>query len=105
MRMFNFISMIKNENKKQRLNMIKKLPFGMKHSSCNQIFSFISFFNLLFFSDHVKGQDILHVGVYDKDLIFDDKIGSIKIDLQELYRKGFVYFHLIYLEFVLFRTY
>jgi Ca2+-dependent lipid-binding protein len=41
------------------------------------------------FSTHFPGQDILHVRVYDKDLIFDDKIGSTKINLQDLYKKGF----------------
>jgi Ca2+-dependent lipid-binding protein len=35
----------------------------------------------------LKGQDILHIDVYDEDLIFDDKIGSVKINLQELYSK------------------
>ncbi len=44
---------------------------------------------MFLFSNHLKGQDTLHVGVYDKDLIFDDKIGSVKINLQELYLKGF----------------
>ena len=35
MLMFKFISMIKNANKKQLSNMIKKLPFGTKHFFCN----------------------------------------------------------------------
>jgi len=46
----------------------------------------INYFHL--FSNHLKGQDILHIDVYDKDLIFDDKIGSVQINLQELYDKG-----------------
>jgi len=42
-----------------------------------------------FFGNHLKGQDILHVDVYDKDLIFDDKIGSVQINLQDLFEHGF----------------
>jgi len=44
------------------------------------------------FSNHTRGQDILHIGVYDKDLIFDDKIGSTEIDLHELYDKSSSFF-------------
>jgi Ca2+-dependent lipid-binding protein len=44
-------------------------------------------FNIIISSNHLKGQDILHVDVYDKDLIFDDKIGSVQIHLQDLYQK------------------
>jgi Ca2+-dependent lipid-binding protein len=45
----------------------------------------------LFFlnSNHLHGQDILHIDIYDEDFIFDDKIGSVEINLQELYLKGF----------------
>ena len=46
-------------------------------------------FSFLYFSNHLHGQDFLHIDVYDKDLIFDDKIGSVKIDLTNLYKKGF----------------
>jgi Ca2+-dependent lipid-binding protein len=37
----------------------------------------------------LKGQDILHVDVYDADFILDDRIGSVQINLQDLYEKGF----------------
>jgi len=50
------------------------------------IFIYIYIFYLLF-RNHLHGQDILHVEVYDEDFIFDDKIGSVKINLQELYEK------------------
>jgi Ca2+-dependent lipid-binding protein len=40
------------------------------------------------FSNHLKGQDTLHIDVYDKDTFVNDKIGSLQIDLQDLYVKG-----------------
>lgn len=40
----------------------------------------------------MRGQDILHIDIYDKDLIFDDKIGSTEIDLHELYDKSSSFF-------------
>lgn len=43
------------------------------------------FFN---FSNHLKGQDILHVDVYDEDTIKNDKIGSIQINLKHVYDQG-----------------
>ncbi len=36
----------------------------------------------------MKGQDTLHIDVYDKDTFVNDKIGSLQIDLQDLYVKG-----------------
>ncbi len=36
--------------------------------------------------------------MYDKDLIFDDKIGSVKIYLQDLYQKGFQINDLFFFE-------
>jgi Ca2+-dependent lipid-binding protein len=41
------------------------------------------------FSNHFKGQDTLHIDVYDEDTITDEKIGSVQIDLKDLYQKGF----------------
>ena len=41
-----------------------------------------------FFSNHLTGQDQLHVDVYDQDSIKDDLIGSVTIDLRDLYSKG-----------------
>lgn len=52
----------------------------------------------------MHGQDILHVDVYDEDYIFDDKIGSAKVNLHELYEigknEGFAFF--LNSEFVFF---
>jgi hypothetical protein len=36
----------------------------------------------------LRGQDTLHIDVYDKDTFINDKIGSLEIDLQDLYAKG-----------------
>jgi Ca2+-dependent lipid-binding protein len=52
-----------------------------------EFWSFYIYFFYLLFRNHLRGQDILHVEVYDEDFIFDDKIGSVKINLQELYEK------------------
>ena len=46
----------------------------------------------MFFRNHLTGQDLLHVDVYDEDSIIDEKIGSIQIDLHQLYQKGFFLF-------------
>ena len=40
------------------------------------------------FSNHLYGQDILHVDVYDEDSMKDEKIGSVQINLQQLYQIG-----------------
>ncbi|CAF1263796.1 unnamed protein product [Rotaria sordida] len=45
------------------------------------------YWNEIFVFNHLKGQDILHIDVYDKDLIINDKIGSLKINLEDLYHK------------------
>jgi len=37
----------------------------------------------------LRGQDTLHIDVYDEDSLKDEKIGSLKIDLRDLYDKGF----------------
>jgi Ca2+-dependent lipid-binding protein len=63
------------------------------------IFCFVRFFLLfskeinisVYFSNHFQGQDILHVDVYDDDIIKNDIIGSLKIDLQDLYQKRIYY--------------
>ena len=36
----------------------------------------------------MSGQDILHVDVYDEDSVINEKLGSLQIDLHELYAKG-----------------
>ena len=79
--------MIKNKNKKQLSKIIVKIPNGMKHLFCKIHFHIFKP-NLKYFSNHLHGQDTLHIDIYDKDLIFDDKIGSVKINLQDLYKKG-----------------
>ncbi len=48
------------------------------------------FYFLVNFSNHLSGQDILHVDVYDEDSVKNEKIGSVKIDLHQLYEKGFM---------------
>jgi hypothetical protein len=44
----------------------------------------------ILFSNHLYGQDILHVDVYDEDSVKDEKIGSVLIDLHQLYQSGLV---------------
>ncbi|CAF4220046.1 unnamed protein product [Rotaria sp. Silwood2] len=44
--------------------------------------------NQSFVFNHLYGQDILHVDVYDEDSVKNDKIGSVEIDLRPLYEKG-----------------
>ncbi|CAF3810728.1 unnamed protein product [Rotaria magnacalcarata] len=46
--------------------------------------------NQSFVFNHLYGQDILHVEVYDEDSVKNDKIGSVQIDLHELYQKGHI---------------
>ncbi|CAF1521156.1 unnamed protein product [Adineta steineri] len=46
--------------------------------------------NQTFVFNHLTGQDILNVDVYDEDSVKDEKIGSIQINLHDLYKKGFV---------------
>jgi Ca2+-dependent lipid-binding protein len=45
----------------------------------------------MYFSNHFQGQDILHVDVYDEDILKNDNIGSLKIDLQDLYKNRIYY--------------
>lgn len=53
-------------------------------------FSLIFYSKIFSFSNHLHGQDILHVDVYDEDSVKDEKIGSVQIDLHDLYDKGFI---------------
>ncbi|CAF3813680.1 unnamed protein product, partial [Adineta steineri] len=46
--------------------------------------------NQTFVFNHLTGQDILNVDIYDEDSVKDEKIGSIQINLHDLYKKGFV---------------
>ncbi len=39
------------------------------------------------FSNHLTGQDTLHVDVCDKDPLKEDYIASLQIDLRDLYEK------------------
>jgi hypothetical protein len=39
------------------------------------------------FSNHLTGQDTLHVDVCDKDPLKEDNIASLQIDLRDLYEK------------------
>ena len=55
------------------------------------VFFLIFFFSRCFsrrFSNHLHGQDTLHVEVYDEDSVRNEKIGSIGINLNDLYEKG-----------------
>jgi Ca2+-dependent lipid-binding protein len=67
----------------------------LQNTSLESNFYFVRSFylelNFIFylFSNHCHGQDILHLDVYDKDLIRNDQIGSVQIDLHDLYEKGF----------------
>lgn len=49
-----------------------------------------SFHSFSFLSNHLTGQDNLHIDVYDQDSLKDDKIGSANIDLNDLYRQGHI---------------
>lgn len=49
------------------------------------------YFIFICFSNHLYGQDTLHVDVYDKDLIKNDKIGSLVINLKDLYEQSMCY--------------
>jgi hypothetical protein len=40
------------------------------------------------FSNHLPGQDILHIDANHEDTIIDNKIGSSQIDLRDLYHNG-----------------
>ncbi|CAF1057706.1 unnamed protein product [Rotaria sordida] len=40
--------------------------------------------------NHLYGQDTLHVDVYDEDSVKHDKIGSVEIDLHQLYEKDHI---------------
>ncbi len=53
-------------------------------------FSFFLKFNIIISSNHLKGQDILHVDVYDEDSVKNEKIGSVQIDLHPLYDTGWI---------------
>ncbi|CAF1189291.1 unnamed protein product [Rotaria sp. Silwood1] len=46
--------------------------------------------NEIFFFNHLRGQNILHIDVYDKDFFSNDKIGSVEINLENLYEKGHI---------------
>ncbi len=68
---------------------------------------FVSFFRnfhwfYVLFSNHLYGQNILHVDVYDEDSVKNEKIGSIQIDLHELYEKSLFQRKIIYsIDFIL----
>jgi Ca2+-dependent lipid-binding protein len=51
--------------------------------------SFFFYFRKLF-SNHLSGQDTLHVDVYDEDSVKNEKIGSVQIDLHPLYDTGWI---------------
>ena len=81
--------MKKNTNKNPKSNKIPIIPFGTNHLFCKTPGGFrILKVHLRYFSNHLQGQDILHIDVYDEDSIKDEKIGSVKIDLKDLYQKG-----------------
>ncbi|CAF1216345.1 unnamed protein product [Adineta steineri] len=52
--------------------------------------------NQSFVFNHLTGQDTLYIDIYDKDSVKDEKIGSIHIDLHDLYNKGRIdnWFHI-----------
>ncbi len=53
------------------------------------LFFLVRILYIYLFSNHLSGQDTLHIDVYDEDSLKDEKIGSFKIDLRDLYDKGF----------------
>ncbi|CAF3763944.1 unnamed protein product [Rotaria sp. Silwood1] len=42
------------------------------------------------FSNHLTGQNILYIDVYDEGIVKNHKIGSVEIDLNDLYRQGHI---------------
>lgn len=74
-------------NKKLKRNKIVKIHDGMKFLFC-RILDFDLKHTESSFRNHLYGQDILHVDVYDEDSVKDEKIGSVRIDLRDLYEKG-----------------
>ena len=88
--LLNCFLMIKIKNKKQEFYTIQKLHNGNNLLFCKIFFVF--FFGFLFeffFRNHLQGQDTLHIDVFDEDKLKDDRIGSAKIDLKNLYEKSF----------------
>ncbi|CAF2551416.1 unnamed protein product [Rotaria sp. Silwood2] len=43
-----------------------------------------------FVFNHLQGQNILHIDVYDEDTIKNERIGSLQIDLHRLYDKNYI---------------
>jgi len=57
---------------------------------------------MFYVSNHLNGQNILHVDVYDEDSVKNEIIGSIQIDLHELYEKSLFERKIIYsIHFIL----
>jgi len=90
-----FVQIYLDENQKQKT----KVKHNSKNPTWNQIFVLyicLLFFSIelnlsIYFSNHFQGQDILHIDVYDEDTIKNDIIGSLTIDLQDLYEKRIYY--------------
>ncbi len=86
--LWKFILMINISNKKLKQNKIAKIHNGIKHLFCKFVCLLLFCLIIVYFSNHLSGQDILHVIVYDEDSVVNEKIGSIQIDLNDLYEKG-----------------
>ncbi|CAF0821088.1 unnamed protein product [Rotaria sordida] len=65
-----------DKKQKQKTNVIK--------NSNNPIW------NQSFVFNHLRGQDTLHIDVYDQDTFNNQLIGFIHIDLHDLYNKGHI---------------
>ncbi|CAF1386486.1 unnamed protein product [Rotaria sp. Silwood1] len=65
-----------DKNQKQKTKVIK---------NCNN-----PIWNQSFVFNHLRGQDTLHIDVYDHDTIRNQIIGYIQIDLRYLYQQGHI---------------
>ncbi|CAF1059443.1 unnamed protein product [Adineta ricciae] len=72
-----FVQVYLDDKKQKQKTTVQK---NTKNPQWNQSFVF----------NHLTGQHILHVDVYDKDIFINDKIGSIEIDLHDLYDEGHI---------------
>ena len=61
----------------------------VQDSFCFLSFIFYSILFFVFDRNHLRGQDILFIDVFDEDTIKDQTIGSLQIDLRPLYEQGF----------------
>jgi hypothetical protein len=61
----------------------------MKHLICKKIYLVFIFILIVFLNSNLrKGEDTLHIHVYDDDVIGKDSIGSAKVSLKKIQQAG-----------------